>query len=327
MRRREFIGAIAGTSLAWPLVARAQKHPARIGFLSSGAANSFVATLRIKSLKEGLRDNGLIEGRDYTIEGRFAAGHYERFPDLAQELAASNVSVILTNTIASVRAAQRLTPPVPIVMVPINDPVGAGLVASLARPGGHTTGMASLNEDVTPKLLEYQRAILPKATALIALFNPANPSNPKFVDELKVRAQTMGMSVRSVAIPSPDALDAAFATIAEHRPDALQLIADSGTADLSDRIAALALANQLPSFASSPIYAECGGLLAYGPSTHRFYARAGYYVKRILEGANPGELPVEQPTVIELWINLKTAKTLGIDVPMSLQQLADHVIE
>jgi putative tryptophan/tyrosine transport system substrate-binding protein len=187
--------------------------------------------------------------------------------------------------------------------------------------------LASLNEDLTPKLLEYERAIVPKATLLAALFNPANPSNPKFVDELRSRASALGVSVRPVALQSPELLDAAFATIMEQPPDALQVIADSGLSDLSDRIAALALANRLPSFATSPIYAECGGLLAYGFSSTDFYARAGYYVKRILDGANPGELPVEQPTRIELWINLKTAKVLGLDIPINVQQLADQVIE
>jgi putative ABC transport system substrate-binding protein len=326
MRRRDFLGVIGGAA-AWPLAAQAQKAPVRIGLLSSGAANSLVASTRSKAIREGLRDNGLIEDRDYSIEARFAAGHYERFPELAKELARAGVSVILANTIASVRAAQRLVPPVPVVMVPINDPVGAGLVASLARPGGYTTGLASLNEDLTLKVLEYQRAIVPKASVLAALFNPANPSNPKFVDELLSRASAFGVSVRPVALQSPDVLDAAFATIMEHHPDALQVIGDSGTFDLSDRIAALALANRLPSFASGPIYAECGGLLAYGPPSSGFYTRAGYYVKRILDGAVPGDLPVEQPTRIELWINLKTAKALDLDIPMSVQQLADHVIE
>ena len=327
MRRREFLGAIGTVAAAWPLAARAQKRPVRIGFLSAGAADSLVASIRTRLIDEGLRDNGLIEGRDYTIVARFAAGHYERFPELAAELARAGVSVILTNTIASVRAAQRLTPPVPIIMTPINDPVGTGLIASLARPGGHTTGLASLNEDLTSKLLEYQRAILPKASRLVALFNPGNPSNLKFVDELRTRAGAMGISVLPVALPSPDALDSAFATIRDHRPDALQVIADTGTLDLSERIAAFALANRLPSFASSPTYAECGGLLAYGASASKMFMRAGYYVKKILDGANPGDLPVEQPSVIELWINMKTAKAIGIDMPTNLQQLADQVIE
>ena len=327
MRRREFLGGLGGAAAVWPLAVRAQKRPVRIGYLFAGAADSLAASIRNRFINEGLRDNGLIEGRDYTIEERFAAGHYERFPELAGELARAGVRVILTNTIASVRAAQRLTPPVPIIMAPINDPVGTGLIASLARPGGHTTGLASLNEDLTSKLLEYQRAILPKASRLAALFNPGNPSNLKFVDELRAHAGAIGISVLAVALPSPDALDTAFMTIRDHHPDALQVISDSGTLDLSDRIATFALANRLPSFASSTTYAECGGLLAYGASNSKMFTRAGYYVKKILDGANPGDLPVEQPSLIELWINMKVAKAIGVDIPTNLQQLADQVIE
>lgn len=327
MRRRDFFGVVAGSSLSWPAVLRAQTSPVRIGFLSSGAADSVVAKIRGQFIRDGLRANGLVEGRDVTLEMRYAAGRYERFPELAEELARTGVRVILANTIAGVRAAQNIKRPVPVVMSPINDPVGSGLVASLARPGGMTTGVASLNEDLTAKLLEHQRMILPKANVVVALFNPANPSNPQYVNQLQERAAAIGMLVRSVPLKSPDTLDAAFAAIEEHRPDALQVISDSGTLDLSDRIAAFALANRMPSFASSAIHVQCGGLLSYGATTSMLYGRAGYYVKKILEGANPGELPVEQPTLIELWINMKTAKTIGVEIPTNLQQLADLVIE
>jgi putative tryptophan/tyrosine transport system substrate-binding protein len=212
-------------------------------------------------------------------------------------------------------------------MSAINDPVSAGLVASPTRPGGTTTGIATLGEDQTPKLLDFQRTVVPKATVLATLFNPANPSNPKFVDEITTRAGAIGITVVPVALPSPDALDAAFATIATHHPDALAIIADAGTFDVMDRIAAAALAQRLPSFTVSPIYAKYGGLLGYGPAPQALWGRAAYYVKRILDGANPGELPVEQPTQIELWINMKTAKALGADVPFNMQQLADKVVE
>ena len=327
MRRREFITLIGGAAALWPLTARAQKPPVRIGYLASSSGDSPIGVDRIAAIKEGLRDNGLVEGRDYVLETRFAAGEYARFPELARELAQSGASLIITNTIASVRAAQDLVPPVPIVMAPINDPVGVGLVASLARPGGHTTGIASLNEDLTPKLLEYQRAVLPKARVLAALFNPGNPSNLRFLDDLRIRAGERAMTVVPVELKSPQGLDAAFSAIAAHRPHALQVLGDSGNLDLSDRIAALALSQRLPSFSSGSIYAEYGGLLAYGPSSRKSYVRVGYYVKKILDGAKPGDLPVEQPTLIELWINMKTAKALSIDIPTNLQQLADRLIE
>jgi putative ABC transport system substrate-binding protein len=326
MRRRDLLGVLGGAA-AWPLAARGQKMPIRIGFLASGAAASIASAAQIASINVGLRDNGMIDGRDYVLESRFAAGKYEKFPEMARDLAQAGVRVILTNTIASVRAAQRLTPPVPVVMLAINDPVGAGLIASLARPGGYTTGMATLNEDLTPKLLEFQRAVIPKAAVIAALFNPANPTNPVFLDNLRGHAGAMGMTVLPVELRSPDALDAAFSALAARHPDALQIISDSGTLDLSDRIAVMALAHKLPSFATSSIFAEFGGLMAYGASWRRLFIRSTYYVKRILDGANPGDLPVEQPTRIELRINLKTAKALSIDIPLQLQQLADEVIE
>jgi putative tryptophan/tyrosine transport system substrate-binding protein len=288
------------------------------------SANSAAQT---DAIKQGLRDNGLIEGQDYVLESRFPAGNYELFPGMARELAQAGARVILVNTIASVRAAQSLTPPIPVVMLAINDPVGTGLVASLARPGGYTTGMATLNEDLTPKLVEFQREVIPKATTIAALFNPANPTNPIFLGNLRTVAGAMGMHVLPVALKSPDELDSVFSTLAAQHPDTLQLVADSGNLDLSDRIAALALAHRLPSFSTVTSYAEFGGLMAYGISLRALFIRAASFVERILDGAKPGDLPVEQPTKIELVINLKAAKTLGLSIPPTLLSRADQVIE
>jgi putative tryptophan/tyrosine transport system substrate-binding protein len=326
MRRRQFI-ALLGGAAAWPVAARAQKAPVRIGYLSSGAGDSTAVAIGLAAIRQGLRDNGLIEGRDYILEPRFAAGRYERFPELARELAQVGASIILINTIAGARAAQQLKPPLPVVMLTINDPVGSGPVANPGHPGGLMTGMATLNEDLTSKMLEYQHAVLPNAKVIAVLFNPTNPSNPKLLDDLRMDAGAMGMTAVPVVSKSPDALDAAFQEIAAQHPDALQIISDSGIMDASDRIAAMALAQKLPSFSTNPLYVQFGGLLAYGPSREKLYVRAGSYVKKILDGADPAELPVEQPTQIELWINLKTAKALGVDVPLNIQQLADKVIE
>src|SRR5258705_4337988 len=190
------------------------------------------------------------------------ASQTETIPELARELAQAGARVILVNTIASVRAPQNLNPPVAVVMLAINDPVGSGLVASLARPGGYTTGTASLMEDLTPKLIEFQREVIPKATTIAALFNPANPTNPKFLASLQTAASPMGMQVLPVALNSPDELDSVFSTLAAQHPDTLQLVSDSGTLDLMDRIAALALAHRLPSFSTVTGYARFGGLLA-----------------------------------------------------------------
>jgi putative ABC transport system substrate-binding protein len=242
-------------------------------------------------------------------------------------LAQAGVSVILVNTIASVRAAQGLVPPIPVVMMSINDPIGTGLIASLARPGGHTTGVATLAEDLTPKLIEFQRAILPNATSIAALYNPANPTNLDFLKRLREHAGALGMSVAGIEVRSRDDLEAAFAALAAQRPDVLQVISDSGLLDLSDRIAALALMNRLPTFSTSPDFTRFGGLIAYGASRETLYRRSTWYVKKILDGANPGDLPVEQPSKIELWINLKTAKALDLTIPASLLATADEVIE
>jgi putative ABC transport system substrate-binding protein len=327
MKRRQFLGVLGGAVIALPYAAAAQKTPARIGFLASGAAASINSEHQVRTIKRGLEDNGLIEGRDYVFEPRFSGGRYERFPELARELAQAGVSVILVNTIASARAAQSLVPPVPVVMMPINDPVGTGVIASLARPGGHTTGVATLNEDLTPKLIEFQRSILPNARSIAALYNPANPTNQAFLRDLRERAGALGLSVAAIEVRSRDELEAAFVALAAKRPDVLQVISDSGLLDLSDRIAALALMNRFPAFSTSPEFARFGGLIAYGASREKLYLRSTYFVKRILDGANPGDLPVEQPSKIELWINMKTARALGLAIPASLLATADEVIE
>jgi putative tryptophan/tyrosine transport system substrate-binding protein len=326
MKRRQFLGVLGGAAIGLPQVV-AQKPLPRVGFLASGAAASINSAGLVATLKHGLEDNGLVDGRDYVFEVRYAGGRYENFPELARELAQTGVSVVLVNTIASARAAQNLVPPVPVVMMSINDPVGLGLVASLARPGGHTTGMASLNEDLTPKLIEFQRSILPKATLIGALHNPANPTNLAFLKSLGEYAGAAGMRAISIPITSRDELEAAFAAPPAPPPDALLVVADSGLFDLSDRIAALALMHRLPTFSTSPDFVKLGGLIAYGASREKLYLRATSYVKRILDGASPADLPVEQPSKIELWINMKTAKALDLTIPASLLATADEVIE
>jgi putative ABC transport system substrate-binding protein len=327
MRRREFITLFGGAAVAWPLAVRAQKAPVRIGFLYAGAAGSPTATAYIAEINEGLRNNGLIEGRDYVLDSRFAVGRYERFSDLARDLAAAGASVILASTIAAVRAAQRLAPPLPVVMVAINDPVGTGLVSSLARPGGYTTGTASLNEDLTPKILEFQKTIVPAAKVLGVISNPANPSNPPMLDNLRALAGAMGMTVHAVNSRVPEELDAALGALAAGKPGALQLLPDAANLDLADRIASFAIDHRLPFLASIPPVVELGALLGYGALRRQLVIRAGYYVKRTLDGTNPADLPIEQPTQIALWINLKTANAIGLTVPPALLAQADQVIE
>jgi putative ABC transport system substrate-binding protein len=326
MKRRTLIGLLGAAALA-PLAARAEKVPVRIGWLAAGAAGSPNDVALGDALKQGLREVGLREGKDYILEARFAAGRYERFPELARELAQSGVRVILVNTIAGAHAAQSITPPIPIVMLSINDPVGSGLVESLARPGRHTTGMATLNEDLTPKIIELQREIVPQLKSIAVIFNPSNPSNPPFTDRLRTVARGFGIQVLPFGLKSPDNLEQVLADIARQSPDTLQIVADSGIIDLNDKIAAFALANRIPSFSTVSAYAEFGGLLSYGISSRELSIRSGYFVRRILDGIDPGELPVEQPTRLYLVINLKTARGLGVSLPPLLLSRADHVIE
>jgi putative ABC transport system substrate-binding protein len=319
--------ASLGGALTWPVVARTQT-PARLGYLSAGTANSDYMRRTLAGLTQGLTENGMIESRDYLLETRFAEGDYERFPALARELQQAKVQIILPSTIAAVRAAQQLSPPIPVVMPAINDPVGTGLIASLAHPGGLTTGTATLNEDVTPKLIEFLRILVPRATRLATLYNPANPSNLSFLPRLRSESSARGISLIELPFKSPADWGSAVSTLVTARhPDALQVVADSFLFDQVDRIAAFALAQRLPMLASAADVAYAGVLLAYGLSVTELHRRSAYYVKRILEGANPSDLPVEQATRIELVINLKTAKALGVDVPGQLLAQAGDVIE
>jgi putative tryptophan/tyrosine transport system substrate-binding protein len=327
MQRREFIALLGGATATWPTRALAQKAPVRIGFLASGAHGSAFSTAQIDNIKQGLRENGLVEGRDYVLDTQFAAGDYELFPDMTHKLMQAGARILLVNTVASTRAAQNVNPPVPVVMLNINDPVGTGLVRSLARPGGFTTGMASLSEDLTPKLLESQREVVPKASAIAALFNPGNPTNPPYVAKLSAVAAAMGITVLPFALKAHGELDAVFSALVAQHPDTLQLVGDTGNMDLADRIAALAIAHRIPAFSTYAPFAILGGLLTYGITERDLFTRAAYYVKRIVGGATPSELPVEQPTRIALVINLKTAKALDLSIPPALISRADELIE
>ena len=323
MRRREFIAVLAGLAMTRPAVAGAADGPARIAILGSGAAQTSAPF--VDALKEGLRDNGLIESRDYVLDVRWAEGVYERFPALARDGVQGNPRVILVTTIAAVRAAQRATTAIPIVMTTINNPVGAGLIASLARPGGNTTGIANLTEDVTPKVLDILRAIIPKASVIAIVFNPANPSNPAMLERIR-KGSGAGVTIRSFEF-KPRALDGTFDEIARLRPDALLVINDAAIIDERQQIATLALKHRIPAFSSMPELTDAGGLAGYGPSRLQLYRRSASYVKKILDGARPADLPVEQPTRVELSVNLRTAKRLGIAIPETILGQADRVIE
>ncbi len=324
MNRQDFIRLVGGAAL-WPLAARAQFKPARIAMLGSGAAQS--SRIFVEALRQGLADNGLIEEQGYVLDIRWAEGEYERFPALAAEVVSRNPNVIVATTIAAVRSAQRVSVTIPIVMSTINDPVGAGLVASLARPGGNTTGIANLSEDLTPKVLEILRTIMPRASVIAALFNPANPSNPAMLEKIQAYAGAVGVTVDSTELKAPRDLERVFGAIAGRRPDALLVINDASILDMRMQIMALAVQHGLPVASSFPEFTDAGALAGYGPPRLDLYRRAAYYVKRILDGAKPADLPVEQPTRIELSVNLKTAKALGIAIPASFLAGVDRVID
>ena len=281
MRRREFI-AILGGAAAWPFEAIAQRNPAVIGFMGSGVAET--STHLLNALMQGLRENGLAEGKDFVLVARWAEGHYERFSALARELTDKGARVIVVTTIAGARAAQQTTSVIPIVMASMNDPVGNGLVASLARPGGNTTGMASLSQDLTPKLVEFLRAVLPNATNAAVLYNPTNASNTAYFENVRVHAVPRGITVQGFALSTPDKLEPTFIAIAENRPDVLLVIPDAATLDLGARLAALSLQHRIPIISTNSDLTSVGGLVSYGISRRENYRRSAYFVKRILDG-------------------------------------------
>jgi len=301
------------------------QSPALIAWVWPGSSASAEAYLA--AFKEGMRENGLVEGRHFVIEQRHGEGNYERFPALIDELLKHDPAVIMAVTIASVRAAQQATKTVPIVFVSTNDPLGSGLVTSLARPGGNTTGLSNQNEDLVTKYVELLHRALPRAQRVAVLDNPANPSNPKMFRRVSDSAVGFGIAAREFEAVSPEALDATLGAIARHRPDVLLVLPDSLFFDQRDRIAAFALRNRIPTFTQQSEMVGAGCLMSYGTQRRELYRRSAIYVKKILAGARPGDLPVEQPTKFELVINLKTANALGITIPQAVLQRADEVLQ
>jgi putative tryptophan/tyrosine transport system substrate-binding protein len=322
LRRREFI-ILLGSAAAWPRVARGQFKSAIIGVLGSGSAQS--SAFLIDALKEGMNENGLVEGRDYMLEVRWAEGDYKRFAALAVELVERKSSVIIVTTIAAARAAQQVAPATPLIMTGLIDPVGAGLIASLARPGNNTTGISNMIQDMSAKGLELIREVVPTAKRIAVLFNPNNPGSRLILEDVRSQAAKLGMTMQPFEFKGAAVLDATLETAAGH--DALLVVADSALLDLRERIAGLALRHRLPTFSSIPEFTDGGVLVGYGPSRRDSYRRAAAYVRKVLEGARPADIPVEQPTLIELSINMQTARTLGIVIPDALVARAERVIE
>ena len=282
----------------------------------------------VDAFKQGMLDNGMVEERDYVLDLRFANGDYGRFPTLAAEVAQRKPAAIVVTTISAARAAQRATATIPIVMPGLIDPVGLGLIASLARPGGNTTGLSNMAQDVMPKLVEILRATLPTIRMIAILFNPANPANREMMaKEIPAQAGSIGVTLRPVEFRGAKELDATFVALGQQPPEALVVMSDAALYDLRERISALALRYRLPTIAYVPEFTDAGALMSYGPPRRAMYRRSADHVKKILSGAKPADLPVEQPTQIELSVNLQTAKTLGITIPDGLLARADRIVD
>jgi putative tryptophan/tyrosine transport system substrate-binding protein len=324
--RREFITLLGGAAAAWPLAARAQQAGKihTIGVLSPGSSAGSLANL---AFPNALRELGWIEGKHVAFERRWAENQLERLPELAAQLVRLNVDVILAVGTLGPLAAKRATSTIPIVMTAAGDPVGSGLVASLARPGGNVTGMSLMAPDLGGKRLELLKELLPRLARVAVLWNAANPYPAIVFKETQAAGRTLGIEVQSLEVRGPDDFDGAFAAARQQHPDALIAVEDPLTFTYRRRIADFAVANQLPSLHGLREDVEAGGLISYGANLADLFRRAAYYVDKILKGAKPADLPVQQPTKFELVINLKTARALGLTVPPTLLARADEVIE
>jgi putative tryptophan/tyrosine transport system substrate-binding protein len=275
-----------------------------------------------------MREVGLDQGRDYVFETRWADSDSSRFPALAAELLARRPSAFVVSTILAAKVVQNLSRTVPIVMTGLNDPVAAGLVESLARPGGNVTGVSTMAEDVLLKLVEIMREALPEVRRLSAMINPTNPSNQAMLDVLRREAAKAGLSIATVSVASPVDLDAAFAELSRQRPGALFVLTDNSLLALADAIIARALAQRVPTFGSFSLpFLQAGALFTYSRDPKEAFHGVARLLQKILNGAAPADLPVEQPTKFNLTINLRTARALGLEVPPSLLARADEVIE
>jgi putative ABC transport system substrate-binding protein len=325
--RRQIALTLGAVAIVSPLASFAQPRSvtvSRIGYLGAGSASN----VRYAAFRKGLRELGWIEGQNIVIESRFAEGRFDRLPQFASELVRDKVAIIVAVPTASAVAAKNATTTIPIVMIDAGDPVGLGLVASLTRPGGNITGLAfGVGMETVGKQLEALREIVPALRRVATLSNAANPSHAIAMRNVKGVAESLGVQLLPLELRSPTELEDLFGVMARERVQALLVMPDSLFILHRTRLAELAFARRLPVAYGNPEIVEAGGLMSYGPSITENFVRAATYVDNILKGAKPGDLPVGQPTIIELIINLKTAKALGLKVPPAILQRADRVIE
>ena len=329
MKRRAFLGTLTGGLLAAPLAAGAQQPTRKlplIGFLSGSSPVGANAKLPMEEFRRGLREVGLVEGQNVIVEYRWAEGQHNRLPALASDLVQLSPDVIVAATSPSAVAAHRATASIPIVMVNVGDPVALGLAASFARPGRNVTGLSSFGLETGGKQLALVKEVVPEVRRIAVLYNPQNPLAAQWLRDIEAAARTLAVDIQVFTVTGPDDVAPAFRD-AKGRVGAVLVFSEQVANLLSDQISALALSSRLPTVGGARVLAEAGGLMTYSTDFIRPYRRIATYVDRILKGAKPGDLPIEQPTKFELVINLKTAKALGLTIPPSLLARADDVIQ
>jgi putative ABC transport system substrate-binding protein len=328
MRRRDLV-AMLGATAVLPLAAAAEQTAKlhRIGLLSANPADDPVAMELLAAFVEGLRELGWIEGTNVVFERRYAANRPERLPELAQEIVRLNVDVIVTPTTTATLAAKQATTTIPIVMTNPGDPLGSGLVESLARPGGNVTGLSTMGPDTAGKRLQLLRQLLPQVSHVAVIWNATNPYATAMFRETERAAQVLGIIIQSLEVRSPDDFERAFEAMQRQQPEAMIPVTDPLTTNFRQQIVDFAATHRLPAIYGVKEFAKAGGLMAYGTSLRDLNRRAASYVDKLLRGAKPGDLPIEQATKFELVLNLKTAKALGLTIPPSILAIADEVIE
>jgi putative tryptophan/tyrosine transport system substrate-binding protein len=329
MKRREFVtllgGTVAMSSVSWPFTARAQQSMPVIGLLSSASSHDYVPM--IAAFRKSLGEMGFVEGQNVKIEYVWADEQYDRLPALAQDLVRRQVNLIVAAATPAALAAKPATGTIPIVFAIGGDPVRTGLVESLSRPGGNLTGAAHINVETAPKRLELMHELMPAEKVLGLLLNPTNPVAESVAAGVETAAGALGLELKVVYAHTAEDLDAAFASLPGMRIGGLVIGTDPFFTSQSEKLGAMSLRQAIPAIYQYRTFAAAGGVMSYGGSITDSYRHAGLYAGRILKGEKPGDLPVQLSTKIELFLNLKTAKALGITVPLSLLGRADEVIE
>ena len=327
MKRREFISLLGGVAAAWPLMARAQQTMPVVGFLGSSSPDLYAPAVR--AFRQGLSEIGYVEGRNVAIEFRWANGQNDLLPALAADLVRRPVSVIAApGSTPAALAAKAATVTIPIVFQVGIDPIAAGLVTSLARPGGNITGVTNINTELVSKRLELLRELVPKATIVALLVNPTSPEITEVVSrDLQSTARALGLQLHILNASSDRDFDTVFATLAQLRVGALVIAPDAFFISRGEQLGVLTARHAVPAITQFREFAAAGGLMSYGGSFTESARQVGIYTGRILKGEKPADLPVQQPMKVELVINLKTANALGVTVPQSVQNRADEVIE